>query len=78
MVAIGLDPGRRRTFPSQRKAIISGFRDLTAKVRPSDADTKTVLHGQTTLSQLSGDVSHDWRPEGLTVRLVVPKDRIGT
>jgi hypothetical protein len=30
LVVIGLDPGRRRTFPSQRKAIISGFRDMTA------------------------------------------------
>jgi PAS domain S-box-containing protein len=36
----------------------------------------TMLARSTVKDQLRGEISRDWKPEGLTIRLSVPKDRI--
>jgi two-component sensor histidine kinase len=45
----------------------------------SHADSEgfgTMLARSTVRDQLRGDISRDWKPEGLTIRLSVAKDRI--
>jgi two-component sensor histidine kinase len=45
----------------------------------SHADSEgfgTLLARSTVKDQLRGDISRDWKPEGLTIRLSVAKDRI--
>lgn len=46
--------------------------------RETDGDGfGTHLAKATVKGQLGGEISHDWRPEGLSVRLVVARDRLG-
>jgi hypothetical protein len=35
-----------------------------------------MLARSTVRDQLRGEITRDWRPEGLTIRLAIPKDRI--
>jgi two-component sensor histidine kinase len=37
----------------------------------------TVLGKATVRSQLGGEIVRDWKPEGLSIRLVVARDRLG-
>jgi two-component sensor histidine kinase len=47
----------------------------------SHADSEgfgTMLARSTVKDQLRGEILRDWKPEGLTIRLSVPKDRIAS
>ena len=36
----------------------------------------SLLSRMTVKGQLGGEISHEWRPEGLTIRLTVPRNRL--
>ena len=46
---------------------------------PTDSEGfGTMLARATVKDQLRGDISREWKPEGLTIRLSVPRDRVAS
>ena len=52
--------------------------DRPSNVRPTARAFGALLIRATIKDRLSGEISHDWKPEGLTIRLSVAKDRVIT